>query len=301
MKKRELGPENLLFFEALASPVRLSILQILAEKSCNFQELAKQLHLSHVMVANHIRKLEEASLVRIEEKPALRGRQKLCHLTWTDCWLMLKKPRAFSERIVQIPVGQYVNHHVLPPCGLAAGASLLGQLDDPRWFAEPVHNSASILWFRSGFVEYQVPNFMLSTQKLQEVSISLEICSEAPGFAEDYPSELFFSINGQPVGSWISPGDFGQARGFLNPQWWPSGYTQHGLRKELRLTDGGFFIDGERIDGSKLTDLNLEPGKAFSFRIEAPAACKYPGGMTLFGKDYGNYPQDLEVRFRFLE
>jgi predicted transcriptional regulator len=49
----------LLIYEALASKVRLKIIQLLAEKQMNIKELATALGLSSAILSMHIKKLEQ--------------------------------------------------------------------------------------------------------------------------------------------------------------------------------------------------------------------------------------------------
>ncbi|MEZ0536823.1 ArsR/SmtB family transcription factor [Caldicellulosiruptoraceae bacterium PP1] len=52
--------ENIAFFEALASDVRLKIIEFLSDRSMNIKEIAENLGLSSAIVTMHINKLEKA-------------------------------------------------------------------------------------------------------------------------------------------------------------------------------------------------------------------------------------------------
>jgi len=52
----------------------------------------------------------------------------------------------------------------------------------------------------------------------------MEISSEAPSYNNNYPSDIVFSLKKIELGTWTSPGDFGDKRGNFNPQWWPESY-----------------------------------------------------------------------------
>ena len=131
-------------------------------------------------------------------------------------------------------------------------------------------------------------------QKLKSIEISLEICSEAPGYNEDRPSDIVFSLNGTRIGMWTSPGDFGGSRGVFTPEWWNHG-TQHGLLKTIRICEDGSFIDGVRCSGVRITDLKIDYGKEILLRIENPETAANVGGVNIFGKGFGNYNQDINV------
>ncbi|MCL2472263.1 MAG: helix-turn-helix domain-containing protein, partial [Treponema sp.] len=81
--------ESAAVFRALASPVRLRILQSLLEKAggCNISELAEKFRLPLSTAALHVRVLEEAGLILIEEMPGLRGSQKICAILAEDVYI----------------------------------------------------------------------------------------------------------------------------------------------------------------------------------------------------------------------
>ena len=56
----EINQEALPVYEALASNVRIKIIQLLAKNKMNVKELAQELGLSSAIITMHIKKLEEA-------------------------------------------------------------------------------------------------------------------------------------------------------------------------------------------------------------------------------------------------
>lgn len=64
--------------KALASPVRLEMLQLLYDKSLIIGEIAKEMNLPASSAAFHAKILEKAGLIRMEEQPGTRGTTKLC-------------------------------------------------------------------------------------------------------------------------------------------------------------------------------------------------------------------------------
>lgn len=91
---------------------------------------------------------------------------------------------------VDIKVGHYSDYHVYPTCGLATAEALIGEVDDPRYFAHPDRYNSDILWFSRGYVEYIIPNFLPPSQKIDQITISLELSSEAPGCNDNWPSDI---------------------------------------------------------------------------------------------------------------
>ena len=170
-------------------------------------------------------------------------------------------------------------------------------MDDVKAFTFPEHFDAGILWFTSGYVEYGLPNHLQPGQRLTRLQISFEISSEYPGFNKDYPSDIHFSLNGIPLGVWVSPGDYGDRRGHVSPAWWPASLNQYGLLKTLIINREGTFMDG----GQKLSDVTVDHlcidyNSLLSFRIEVPENTANCGGCTLFGEQFGDYNQAIRVK-----
>ncbi len=169
-------------------------------------------------------------------------------------------------------------------------------LGDPEAFLEPNHIDAQLLWFATGYVEYRFPKKLPPRATPQSLSLSTEICSEAAGHAEDWPSDITLWINNVEIGNWTSPGDFGEDRGLLNPDWWNSNNTQHGVLKVWQVTTNGSFVDGLPISPTTIDDLNILNSPYLTIRIGIKPDAEYKGGVNLFGRYFGNYPQDMVLR-----
>lgn len=68
---------------------------------------------------------------------------------------------------------------------------------------------------------------------------------EPPHYNNDWHSDITVWINNQEIGTWTVPGDFGDKRGKLNPDWWNADQTQYGLLKIWTINDT--FIEGKKI------------------------------------------------------
>ncbi|SDN41333.1 Predicted transcriptional regulator [Paenibacillus sp. yr247] len=293
----EVSTKNMSFLECFSSETRVKMIELLHHEPLNIKQLSQRLEISSAIVTKHIQKLEQAGIVSSENATGIRGTQKICHLKLEQAVLQFK-PKKQSElptNSLSIPVGQYSSFEVKPTCGLASPTQLIGVLDDPRYFADPGHVHAGILWFGSGYVEYRIPNFLHRNQKLRSLEISFEICSEAPGYNENWPSDISFFINEIPLGMWTSPGDFGAQRGVLSPDWWSSSNTQHGLLKVISVGTAGSYLDGTKISDTTMDDLSVTFAKDINFRIASLETSPNCGGITLFGKNFGNYAQDIVV------
>lgn len=291
----DISLQNIAFFEAISSETRVKIIRMLNERKMNIKEIALELGNSSAIVTKHIQQLENVNIVKCESIPGKRGTQKICHLNLDHATLRFRtKVKNDNYYTHSIPVGQYTSFSIRPTCGLASESKIIGMVDDPRYFADPDHTKAAILWFGCGWVEYTIPNYLLSNQSVKSIEISLEICSEAPGYNENWPSDIAFYVNTLAVGSWTSPGDFGKNKGILTPDWWSLG-TNHGLLKTILINEIGSFIDGIKASDIKAADLNLSFGKEISFKIANDEQTKNVGGVTIFGRSFGNYNQDIKV------
>ena len=288
------APENAAFFEALGSETRLKILAMLAEGPRSISETALGLGLSVTIAARHVRQLEEAGIIRVSSVPGKRGTRKQCELALSRVTTVfgLPRPEQGVERL-SIPVGHYCDYSVTPTCGLASVTKQIGINDDPQYFSSPDRLEAGILWFGSGYVTYPIPGYLFRNRAVRELRITLEICSEYPGYREDWPSDITFLLNGKPIGTFTSPGDFGEKRGIYTPSWWRMG-TQHGQLKTITLNDQETRIDGIPQPGIFLRDF-LEFQQNLLFTVACPREARNCGGVTLFGKGFGNYDTNIEV------
>lgn len=288
--------------QALSSDTRILILSLLSKQVMNLTELTAALGLPASTVSFHIKRLEAAGLLHVEYVPGTRGAQKLISKRYDDLLLTLPGAETADEEgemVVSMPVGNYTTVRPSPTCGLAAEHKIIGMLDDPRSFYEPEHVFAQILWFRAGFVEYAFPNNLPYGAAPLSFELSAELCSEAPHFAPDWPSDITLWVNDIEVGTWTSPGDFGGVRAPLTPSWWALDQTTHGLLKRWRITGQGAWIDGEALSPVTLADLDLMREHHIRVRLGIKEDARHPGGLNLFGRRFGNYPQDLRLRIRY--
>lgn len=289
----EINSEALPVYEALASNVRINIIQLLAKNKMNIKELAAELGLSSAIVTMHIKKLEEAKLIKAEKV----GQQKISSLRVDKIEVNFPEKifNAFDTRESTIPVGHYTNYSVEPTCGLATLNDFIGPVDEPKYFMDPSRMDARILWFTKGFVEYQSPNFLSSTEKLEMLEISMEISSEFPFSNDNWPSDITFTLNGVELGTWTSPGDFADIRGKYTPDWYPDNLNQYGILKTIRIMNHGTYMEGDPLSEISISDIPSHED-TWHLKIEVKEDAKHIGGCTLFGKGFGNYDQDIKIK-----
>lgn len=293
--------DGLDIFKALGSEVRIEIIRLLMEnKGMNMNELATKLNITNGALTSHIKKLEDCGLITVSNESAGHGNQKKCsaHL---DKILVDFEAQEESKNVYQaeLKVGHFTDYNVYPTCGLASANAIIGEVDDTRYFAHPDRYNADILWFTRGYVEYIIPNFIPISQQIDQITISAELGSEAPGINDVWPSDISFYVNDVFLGNWTSPGDFGDVKGIFTPDWWYPNWNQYGLLKLLVINRHGTFIDGLQISDINIKDFNLTYKSTIKLRLAVNEDANHVGGLTIFGKNYGNYNQDINVRINY--
>jgi predicted transcriptional regulator len=275
----------------------------LKECKLNVSEIARSLSIPQSTAVVNIKVLKAAGLIDIEMAPGRKGSQKICSLPYDEVVIQLPSMnREVDERTVevQMPVGLYTDFEVSPPCGLCSREKIIGFLDVPSSFLSPERSTAELVWFEKGFLEYKFPNNVPKGEELKSLGVVMEVCSEVPGTSKQWPSDITIWINGVEVGTWTSPGDFGDKRGKLTPSWWKLAGSQYGLLKSWNVTRTGSFIDGIEVSKVKVTDLEIRDHTSVKVRIGIKEDSKNVGGINVFGKGFGNYAQDILLRMEFV-
>lgn len=296
------GDQSVAILQALGNETRLLILSLLSHRTMNVSALAEATGLAPSTVAFNIKQLESCGLVNVQFQPGTRGQQKLVSKRYDEVHFKLPGVAIESNSNVievSMPIGNFKRVNVKPTCGIASDTKYIGMIDDVRSFYEPEHVFAQILWFRQGFVEYDFPNNVPVGAQAVDLELSMEICSEAPEYDLDWPSDITLMINDIEVGTWTSPADFGGQRGKLTPEWWPIEQTQYGVLKRWRVNSEGSYIDGSPVSDVKLMDLGLDGRTHVSVRLEVKENARHVGGINLFGRRFGNCAQDLVLRTSF--
>lgn len=287
---------------ALSSRIRLDILNLLSNKNLNINEISSELNIPQSTVATNVAILEKAGLIRTEVISAKKGNQKICRTAYEEILIQLvsENQKANDTIEVEMPIGLYTNYNVSAPCGLCSVEGIIGYLDVPDSFLNPDRMKAGLLWFENGWVEYQYPNNSLyKDKKLNSIEISAELSSETPGTNVNWLSDISLWVNGIEAGKWTSPGDFGDRRGKLTPEWWKLEGSQYGLLKKWIISDTGTFVDGVKISTINLDQLGINKHHSIRVRIGVKDDAEHPGGINIFGKGFGNYNQAIVLRMHF--
>ncbi|UJF35775.1 ArsR/SmtB family transcription factor [Paenibacillus hexagrammi] len=201
--------------KALSGDIRVRILEALGEKPMSVSQLAEALGAAQPTISINVQILEQAELV-VSAQGA--NREKICSVTCRS--IQLDLPSKLGEGLhrtedIHMPIGMYSRCSIQPTCGMAGkDGSIIGSTDDPRAFYMPERTEAALLWFSgAGYVEYYFANPMPPGVTLDELIVRAEVCAEAPAFQMEWPSDITLFINDLPIGTWTSPGDFGDRKG----------------------------------------------------------------------------------------
>lgn len=284
--------------KALSGDVRVRILEALGDKSMSIGQLAEALSVAQPTISINVQMLEQADLI-VSTQGA--NREKICSVTCRS--IQLELPARPGEGLhqtesIHMPIGMFSHCSVQPPCGIIGRDGLaIGSSDDPRSFYMPERTEAALLWFSgAGYVEYYFANPLPPGVDLDELTVRAELCSEAPGFRMDWPSDISVAINDLPIGAWTSPSDFGDRKGKMTPERWKVG-SEYGQLTEWRVTQSGSLVNGRPAAATTIADLKLAYNLPVRVRFEVREDSENVRGMNLFGTSFGDHPQDIVLSF----
>lgn len=285
-------------FDALSSEVRIKMLELLMEhKELNLDYFAKALDISNSAITMHVKKLSAANLIETKTASGIRGSMKVISLINDRILIDFQKESLpVNIRSFELGIGHYTNYHVEPTCGIVTTDNIIGEFDEPRYFSFTERYKAALIWLTSGFLEYKIPNALKPDEAIQELQISMEISSEAPGFSSHYPSDISFNINGVDLGFWTTPGEYNDKPGNFTPSWWFPNLGQYGKKKMLIINENGTYIDGISISKKTINDLKIGFDTSISFTISARKDAVNAGGLMLFGHGFGDYNSGIEIK-----
>jgi predicted transcriptional regulator len=290
--------------KALSSEVRIKILKLLDSEAMNISEIAQALQIPVSTAALQIKVLEEAGLVTTQPQPGIRGSQKVSGIKVDRVTIDIKHledaANQIKSYITSMPIGNYSDINIIPPCGIANERYSLSPDDELTGFYSAERTTAQILWFYKGNLEYRFSNHQLRTEgTILSVDFSFECCSEALGYNNDWPSDITLWINNKELCTFTSLGDYGGRRGRVNPDWWPDDFTQFGMLHTLSITPNGCAMDGRQVSTDTIESLKLANNNFISFKIGVKEKAKNAGGINLFGEKFGDYDQGIVMRINY--
>ncbi len=283
--------------EALGNRTRLNILRRMQAPPYIFTvpQLAKAMKMPVTTLMFHLEKLIKADVLTISYKASKKGAVRLISRKLKSvnisCFYTEAPPSGLQAETQTARVGQF--------CEFEGGRFNFCTADKHYTsFGDncylPERFDAELVYATSGRIAYRFSNQAAKLYNVRRIVLSLEICSEAPFFDNDYLSDITFWINGKEVLTYTSPGDFGDHIGRLNPEWWDALNTQYGVLLTIVIDDGGVTLNGEQIDTKlRLKDLDLKKGNKTEIGFGNKDTARNVGGFNIFGKKFGDYPQDI--------
>ena len=203
------------------------------------------------------------------------------------------RPRGAVHSVVYSQgVGNYTDHNVHSPCGLANETAKISW-DQPEMFNDPAHVTAQIVWFGYGYVEYTYHQNVSRDDRLLSLCLTAELASEASGYNFNYLSDITVSFAGKEACTWTSPGDPGGRRGTYVGEFWSPTYSNWGYLKHFMVNGSGTYIDGKRAGYLAIDDLGADASSDITVRLAVKENAVHRGGMNLYGSRAGDYPFDL--------
>jgi predicted transcriptional regulator len=289
--------------KALGSDIRAKILLLLGSENLNINELSERLDMPFSTVALNVRVLEEAGIIITELQPGTRGSvMKICSRSIDTAFFDLLTPKddiSLNSLTLSMPIGHYCDCQIYPTCGISSEKGFIDEDDSPKSFYHPNRTEAQLIWFYKGFIEYRFSNSVLSSAEAKLLELSMELCSEAPFYRLDWPSDITVWINDIELGTWTCPGDFGGRRGKLTPEWWSHAATQYGLLKTWQIQQKGTFVDGVKLSNITVNELSLGKNDCIKVKIGIKDDSKNIGGINIFGEKFGDYPQNIVMRIDY--
>ena len=287
-----------LIIKALNSPTRRKILMLLEDGPISIWNIALKLDVPLSTISEHVALLIKSGLVSVVRK---ESGSKIVSRQYERVMLSMissgsSRPR-FKVHNVSIPIGSYSSFRIHHYCGMLSEEGYIGKRDDADSFYSLQRFDAQLIWFDSGYLEYTVPVFDIDLSAVTSLALSMELCSEFPGYNNSWKSDIYFEINEKEVCVYTSPGDFGDRNGVYTPSWWAAG-TQYGMMVNLTVCENGTFLDGKKASDVCISDV-IGAGSVVRIRIGVHENARHPGGINLFGEKFGDHPQHIMLSFSY--
>lgn len=280
--------------KALSHPLRIRMLYQLLKSPRSVNELSKLNGLTNSTVLFHLQILEKAALAVCKTKPNKKGKTLIFYINFNEIKINTSENANMPMKVEtqSIGVGNYTYCKPLQYIRFATDERFI--VFDNIDAYNPVRFDAKLICIDNGEVCYAFSNTFAQRGTVDKLEFSLELSSESPYFCNDWKSEIIFSVCGIDVATYLSPGDFGGERGKLTPIWWDDRYSQYGLLVTLEIKTDGVYINNKKInDRITLASLPLTDSDKLTFSVRTDKTRKYAGGFNIFGKSFGNFPQDI--------
>ena len=287
--------------EALSNRSRLEILRQLQKSPYAFTVpvLSQTLKIPKTTLLHHLNVLKKADLIdiRYESSSSTTARLVTRYIRAVSVDLYKAEPKhsvSEVERVQSIGVGCFTD---------ASGKGFLLATDKEAYsspsddFFNPHRFGAGLVALSEGTFTYLFSNSAEKQKQVKELTLSLELCSEAPYYNNDYLSDITFWINDVEVATYLSKGDYGDRSGKLSPDWWPTVNTQYGKLVVLTIKDRAVYLNGEQVRSrANINNIRINEGNGIRVTIGNKSTAAHMGGINLFGSFFGDYPQDIVLK-----
>ena len=284
--------------KALSHPLRVKMINQILREPRSIIDLAKLNKINNSTVIFHLKLLEEAELVTSRARPNIKGKTLIFYINFAHIHIAMQTPiPKTKENTVEqsMRVGNYISAKAESYIRIATDDEfVVMEVDD---IYNPKRFEANLLCMDNGEVTYAFSNAFSKRVKAVRLEFSLEISSESPYYCNDWKSEIFFCICGIEVATFLSLGDYGGVRGLLNPDWWDNKYSQNGVLTTIAIDNAGVYVNGKKIrDDITIETLELERQDRILFSFRTDQSSQYAGGFNVYGKTFGNEPQDIVLK-----
>lgn len=282
---------------SLSSPMRRKILRLIVEKSYSLLELARELNIPMSTAAFHVKILREADLIKAIPNPSKRGNEKNISFECESVAIYFALGTNIDRYTnhIRIPLGSFTNFDIKPPCVICTNEGVIQPFDNVSVFSHPNRIKAQLISFYKGFIVYPIPLDVKEAPYMDSITITMELCSECPNYNNTWRSNITFCLDDIELATYLSLGDYGDRRGIYTPEYWPNNSTQYGLLVTLKVDKEGTYLNGELVSKVTLEDLKLSGKFLLNLKIGVKENAKYVGGINIFGRKFGDFPQDINV------
>ncbi len=285
--------------KAISHPLRIEMLNQIIRMPRSITDLSKLNHVSNSTVIFHLNILEESGLVFSKVKPNKKGKTLMFYINFSHMSFVLENNKSNDSVTVSeqsMGVGNYISASVDEYIRIATQSRFTVFEKDDMY--NPERFDAGLICIDNGEISYAFSNAFAKKNKVDKIEFSMELSSESPYYCNDWKSEIFFSVCGVEVASYLSLGDFGGERGKLNPSWWDSKYSQYGVLTTVGVDEEGVTLNGRRVRSDlTLSDIDLSEGDYITLSLRTDPKSQYASGFNIYGRYFGNEKQDILMKF----
>jgi len=286
--------------KALGNEVRLEIYANVVDDPMRLSEISRRFNLSHSATLHHIGVLKDAGLVYIDYEPAKKGAAQVVYNAHVgkillDVYRKENVGNGICTYILDMPVGQYVD---------ATGDERVRYVCADHKVREsaffPDHVDAIVVWFyKSGHLSYLFPTDVFRCYKAESVEFTVELCSEAPHYRNEWKSDVEFLLNGKKLCDYTCPGDFGDRSGLcsdLEIIYETHAGTQYGQLVSVKVDESGVWLN-QRLVSKDVTfsSLGLAEMDNLTLTMRVDKDAEHVGGLNVFGRKAGDFAQDIRM------